>query len=73
MNSDILDSTRAIALEFCDESDIRYYEKIQEYHVVIKQTDRETITESLKRLGWNIHWSKENIREGWDRLAFIQS
>lgn len=70
MTDILLENTRHTALEFCDESDIKYHKNSQEYHIVVEKTYLLGITERMNKLGWTLAWKKENIRKGWDKLAF---
>lgn len=68
----MIDRLRAVALEFCDESDIRYYERTEEYHVVTKKEYQSALLSRFRQMGWGKLWIKENTREGWNRIAFKQ-
>ena len=68
-HQELLEKTQAKALEWCDESDLRFYPKTGEYHVVISQDHKPQLVAALDDLGWRPKWEKKNIRHGWDRIA----
>jgi hypothetical protein len=70
MEFDTLQALRQAATEFLDESDFRYYEKLEQFHCTCPISLRDGIIQRLKSNGWHLHREVPNVRKEWNRLIF---
>lgn len=70
MDFDILQGLREIAAEFLDESDFRYYEKLEQFHCTCPDEFQKGLVDRLTTAGWHLKQTVPNVRKDWSRLIF---